>query len=247
MTTHQSTQQTNSRNRTPFRMLALGVVIAFSASLLAGCNSGHHTAPPPSVPTPTTTHGGHGTMPGTRNASENALYQSMQTLWMQHMEWTYAAVAAFAVDSPGFPATADRLLQNQVDIGEAVKPFYGDAAAQQLTALLQDHITGAVAILTAAKAGDTAAMNNAVTVEYANAKAIGDFLADANPTNWARADMEAMMTAHIDQTLAYATDLLHGDYAQGIVDYGTAEAHMVEMGDMLSAGIIAQFPDRFMA
>ncbi len=59
MTTHQSTQQTNSRNRTPFRMLALGVVIAFSASLLAGCNSGHHTAPPPSVPTPTTTHGGH--------------------------------------------------------------------------------------------------------------------------------------------------------------------------------------------
>ncbi len=184
-------------------------------------------------------------MPGTRNASQNALYKGMQTLWMQHMEWTYAAVAAFAVDSPGFPATADRLLQNQVDIGNAVRPFYGDAAADQLTTLLQDHISGAVAILVAAKAGDSAAMDQAVTAEYANAKAIGSFLGDANPANWPKADMEAMMATHIDQTLAYATDMLNGDYAQAIVDYGTAESHMVEMADMLSAGVIAQFPDRF--
>jgi hypothetical protein len=66
-----------------------------------------------------------------------------------------------AVDSPGFPATADRLLQNQVDIGNAVRPFYGDAAADQLTTLLQEHISGAVAVLTAAKAGDSDALNQA--------------------------------------------------------------------------------------
>jgi hypothetical protein len=36
-----------------------------------------------------------------------------------------------------------------------------------------------------------------------------------------------------------------GDGAQAIVDYGTAEALMVEMGDMLSAGLIAQFPNKF--
>ncbi len=178
-------------------------------------------------------------------ASEVELYQAMQTLWQQHMEWTYAAVAAFAVDSPGFAATADRLLQNQVDIGNAVKPFYGDAAGDQLTKLLQDHITGAVAILKAAKAGDAEAQDKAVTAEYENAKEIGDFLATANPRNWKKTDMEEMMKTHIDQTLVYATDLLKGDFALGITDYGKAESHMVDMGNMLSAGVIAQFPRKF--
>jgi hypothetical protein len=233
--------------------MATGIVVVISGGLIAACGSGPGAqaeaagAPPAAVATEAHTTTGHQmtSSHGPRKASEVALYQAMQNLWQQHMEWTYAAVAAFAVDSPGFPATAERLLQNQVDIGNAVRPFYGDAAADQLTTLLQDHITGAVAILTAAKAGDSAAQDQAVTAEYANAKAIGDFLAAANPANWAKADMEAMMTTHIDQTLVYATDLLTGEYAQGIAHYGEAEAHMVEMGDMLSAGIVAQFPKQF--
>ena len=65
------------------------------------------------------------------------------------MTWTRLAIVTFAADHDGFDATAARLLQNQVDIGDAIKPFYGDAAGAQLTALLHDHITIAV------KAGDT--------------------------------------------------------------------------------------------
>lgn len=244
MTTHRSILRYDSRRQTPRRLVALGAVAVLSAALLVGCQTGHGSAPPPTAVT-TTTAGPMTMPPGTRNASENALYRTMQTLWLQHMEWTYAAVAAFAVDSPGFPATADRLLQNQVDIADAVRPFYGDAAADQLTTLLQDHIRGAVAVLVAAKAGDSVALDQAVAAEYANAKAIGDFLADANPTNWPKADMEAMMATHIDQTLVYATDMLQGDYAGAIANYGVAEAHMVEMADMLSAGVTAQFPDKF--
>lgn len=249
MNIHRSNRQHDSHRQTPRRLVALGAAAVFSASLLVGCQTGQGSAPTPTDPTSTTvtTTDPAPLPPGTRNASENALYQGMQTLWMQHMEWTYAAVAAFAVDSPGFPATADRLLQNQVDIADAVRPFYGDAAADQLTTLLQEHITGAVAVLSAAKAGDSDALNQAVTAEYANATAIGDFLADANPANWDKADMEAMMTMHIDQTLVYATDMLQGDYAQAIANYGVAEAHMLEMADMLSAGVIAQFPDQFVA
>jgi hypothetical protein len=171
-----------------------------------------------------------------------ALYSTMRTLWDQHMQWTYDTVVAFAADSPGLQPTIDRLLQNQVDIGNAVVPFYGKTAANRLTDLLTTHIKEAVPVLTAAKAGDQAVLDEAVADWYANAEEIGRFLARANP-RWA--DSPEMMKTHITQTIAYATDVLTGDYAQAIADYDAAQAHMDEMADVLSAGIVAQFRWKF--
>ena len=51
-------------------------------------------------------------------------------------------------------AAANRLMKNQEDIGKAVATFYGAAAGQQLTTLLKEHITIAVDLIKAAKAGD---------------------------------------------------------------------------------------------
>jgi hypothetical protein len=116
-----------------------------------------------------------------------------------------------AADYAGLDATAARLLQNQVDIGDAIKPFYGDAAGEQLTALLHDHITIAVEILQAAKAGDTDAFNDANARWYANANDIADFLSAANPKFWPRDMMRADMKTHLDQTLAEAAHELAGD------------------------------------
>ena len=186
----------------------------------------------------------HTSEAGKQTSSEVALRTAMRQLWAQHMEWTYATVAAFAAGTDGLNATLDRLLKNQADIGDAVRPFYGDGAGDQLTTLLKAHINGAVPILVAAKAGNTADLQTAVTAWYANAKEIADFLAAANPA-WGQADMETMMKEHIDQTLAYATDQLQGHYAKSIDDYGIAEQHMADMADMLTDGLVAQFPAKF--
>ena len=177
-------------------------------------------------------------------SSQVALHTAMRQLWVEHMEWTYAAVAAFAAHSEGLSATLDRLLQNQTDIGDAVAPYYGNDAGAALTGLLEDHINGAVPILVAARDGDAKALKPAVAAWYRNAVDIADFLSTANPA-WDKQEMRQMMKGHIDQTLAYATAQLQGDYAASIDAYGTAEQHMLQMADMLSDGVIAQFPDEF--
>lgn len=176
---------------------------------------------------------------------EVSLRLAMRGLWAQHMEWTYAAIAAFVDGSAGFDATVARLLQNQAHIGDAIKPFYGKAAGNTLTALLTEHITDAVPVLTAAKAGDTTALNAAVADWYDNADRIAAFLSKANPKSWKAKEMRSMMRMHITQTVAYASDMLSGDRAKAIRDYEVAEHHMQEMADMLTDGLIAQFPKKF--
>lgn len=178
-------------------------------------------------------------------AARSAFHDQMRKLWEDHITWTRLAIVTFADGSPGFSVTAGRLLQNQSDIGDAIKPFYGEAAGDRLTALLHDHITIAVEILQAAKVGDTAAFNAASTRWYANGNDIADFLAAANPRSWPDEVMRADMKEHLDQTLIEASDELHGLYASSVTDYEGIHVHILMMADQLSAGIIAQFPSRF--
>jgi hypothetical protein len=179
------------------------------------------------------------------NAKQLAFHDGMRKLWEDHITWTRLAIVSFAAGLPDLQATENRLLANQTDIGDAVKPYYGRAAGNRLTALLRAHILGAVAVLQAAKAGDAAATAKAVDAWYANGDDIAGFLHSANPRHWSRADMRAMMKDHLDETLEEAQDRLGGRFDADVRDYEAVHRHILEMADMLSSGIMAQFPGRF--
>jgi hypothetical protein len=176
-----------------------------------------------------------------------ALYTGMQKLWGDHMYLTFATVDAFFHEPDELTANLTRLLQNQTDIGNAIKPVYGAAAGTELSTLLHAHINGYVPLLKDVKAGNTAAANKDFAAILANGVTIGKFLEKANPTNWPAPMMEDMMTAHNNQTKTYAVDLFKGDYTASITDFDTALNHMMDMSNTLSAGVIAQFPVKFAA
>lgn len=178
-------------------------------------------------------------------AKYKKLNTDMHKLWADHMQWTYATVDAFFHDNNSLNAKLERLLQNQQEIGNSIKPYYGEAAGNQLAQLLTEHIQLAVPVLTAAKNNDQAALNTALANWYANADDIAHFLTNANPNQWTKMEMEHMMKMHIDQTVGYSVDLLNNNSASAVQKYDEAFNHMMEMADMLSEGIAKQFPDKF--
>ena len=95
------------------------------------------------------------------SARQLAFHDGMRKLWEDHITWTRLFIVSFVAGLPDTDSTAQRLLQNQTDLGDAIKPFYGDAAGRQLTALLRDHILIAADLLKAAKAGNSAAVADA--------------------------------------------------------------------------------------
>jgi hypothetical protein len=176
---------------------------------------------------------------------EVAFRNEMRRLWEDHVTWTRLFIVSAVADLPDAGPTAERLLQNQVDIGNAIKPFYGEAAGEQLTALLTDHILIAADLVAAAKLGDSAAFEAAHTAWYANADDIAAFLDSANPYHWPLEEMRAMMHEHLDLTLQEAGARLAGDWDTDIAAYDQIHSQALHMADMLSDGIISQFPRDF--
>ena len=176
---------------------------------------------------------------------QSAFQNAMRALWEDHITWTRLYIVSVAADLPDKDATAGRLLQNQSDIGNAIKPFYGSAAGEKLTALLRTHILTAAELVAAAKAGDKAKFGEASKSWYANADEIAAFLSAANPKSWPLAEMKAMMKGHLDLTLEEASARLKGDWPADIAAYDKVQKQILHMADMLSAGIIRQFPAKF--
>jgi hypothetical protein len=190
--------------------------------------------------------GGDGHETAAVSTQKQAAFQdTMRKLWEDHITWTRLAIISFAHDLPDLPATQKRLLRNQVDIGNAIKPYYGRAAGNQLTALLKEHIVGAVALLQAAKAGDGSEIDQRSAEWYVNGDEIADFLHEANPRHWPRRVMRRMMKRHLDQTVSEAVHRLGGGYGADVRDYDEIHHHILQMADRLSTGVVKQFPGRF--
>jgi len=187
----------------------------------------------------------HGSAAAVSSRKAVALHDAMRALWEAHGAWTHMVIVSFVSGNPDLKAEEQVLLQNQVDIGNAVKPYYGAAAGNKLTALLKAHILGAVTVLVAAKSGDKTKLAQAVAAWSANGRQIADFLHAADPKFLSRSAARQMMAVHLQQVIGQAVDELTGKYGAGASAFGPYIRHILDMADMISGGIIRQFPSRF--
>lgn len=186
----------------------------------------------------------HAAMKGANTPSAFTLKQDMRKLWTDHVVWTRDYIVAAVGDQPNAQASANRLLKNQEDIGNAVAMYYGKDAGATLTTLLKEHITIAVDLIKAAKAGDKAAQGQADKKWQQNATDIADFLSKANP-NWPRATLVDLMKMHLSTTTNEVVARLNKNWDEDVRAFDEVYSHILKMSDALAEGIVKQFPDKF--
>ena len=176
--------------------------------------------------------------------NEADLRNGMRQLWTDHAVWTRLYIIESLNNSPATDSAAGRLLKNQADIGNAIKPYYGDAAGAQLTVLLKEHIMTAVAIINDVKAQNDTAQAADEANWTSNADRISTFLANANP-NWPLATVKDLMHMHLATTKTELVARYSKDYPADVIAWDAVYTHILRMSDALSDGIVKQFPADF--
>ena len=269
--------------------------------------------------------------------SRTVFHDRMRELWSDHIVYTRGFIVSASAGAADTAEVLQRLLRNQDEIGEAIKPYYGDAAGTQLATLLREHIQLAGKALVAAKgtaptqtgmnnmnmrdssttyissrmAGDTVSsrsdttkinsqnpnvaqrksqgdttkakqpssvrqdttaysgvyaqtnmnvqagqqankvdtmqVNQAVAELNANADSIAAFLNKANPRGFALQPLQGALHMHIDLLMKEASAHLKKDWSGSIAAFDESLRQASQMADMLSEGIMKQFPSRFNA
>jgi hypothetical protein len=168
----------------------------------------------------------------------------MQRVWIDHTIWTRSYIVSATSNRYDQQDVLDRLLRNQQDIGNVIKPYYGEAAGNQLAELLREHIMIAGKIVAAAKANKQDDVKKFEADWHKNADDIATFLSKANP-NWPFKELQDMLYTHLQLITEIVLDCLKGDWKADIAATDKNETHMIHLADMLVEGIIKQFPEKF--
>jgi hypothetical protein len=177
--------------------------------------------------------------------AQAGLNNSLRLLWEQHVVWTRLTIISMVFSLPDVDLVTGRLLRNPKDFEALLKPLYGDRTASRFADLLTSHLVIAAELVSAAKAGDTGAAADAERRWYANADEIAAFLGSINPY-WSVRQWQTMLHEHLALTKTEAVNILTGKYEEGITVFDQIEKQALEMADVMTSGIIRQFPGSFL-
>jgi hypothetical protein len=177
--------------------------------------------------------------------SEVKFENQFRRWWVDHVLWTSnyitSATTAGAEDQK---EVLERLLKNQEDIGNALKPVYGEEAGNKLTALLKEHIVIAGDIVQAAKDGNKVKLDQLNKAWYKNADDIAAFLSKANPS-LKNDQLQGLLYKHLELVADDLSASLKKDWGARIVSIDDGMSHIVMMADTISSAVVKQFPEKF--
>nr|WP_240793368.1 acetylglutamate kinase [Psychrobacillus vulpis] len=153
-------------------------------------------------------------------------------------------ITSIVFNLPDLQVVQERLLRNATDMGNSIRPFYGDQTADRYTELLMEHLVLAAELVTAAVKGDAKKAKEKEKEWYRNADDIAVFLSSINPY-LSKEEVQKMFYTHLALTKNEAVSMIQKKYKESVQLFDQIEEQALEMADMISGAIIMQFPYMF--
>ena len=168
----------------------------------------------------------------------------LNNLEAQHVDLASAATRAGFDGSPMFEASAGALDQNSVAISKAIGSVYGAEAEAKFLEIWRSHITFFVNYTVAAKGGDKAGMDKAVSDLNGYVSAISDLLGGA--TGLPKEAVASLVTEHVGLLKNAVDKHGAGDYAGSYAAQQEARDQITtKIADTLAGAIVKQNPSKF--
>ena len=172
------------------------------------------------------------------------LLVNMRAVWAEHVFWTRLLLVSIAGRLADQSATTERLLRNPYDIARIFAEYYSGGSANQIAALLTEHLKIGAALITALRDGQSAEANDLNRRWYINAGRMADTFADINPA-YDREILRQMFFTHLQLTTQEVLARLAGNYRGDIAAMDKVQQEVRTMADYLALGIMKQFPEKF--
>ena len=174
------------------------------------------------------------------SATKIQLQTIMNKLWIEHVMWTRLYILSTLYNVGSSDITANRLMQNQEDIGKSFGVFYGSSVGKKLTELLKEHINIAVQLIHALKTGDQLA-NDTLSIQWKNnADQIAHFLSSVSPYI-SHEHMKKMFNAHLDLTTQELLAIYYRDWGGDVKVYDKIVQQSLDMSRAVTDAICKQF------
>ncbi|PLS81797.1 hypothetical protein CYG49_01490 [Candidatus Saccharibacteria bacterium] len=169
---------------------------------------------------------------------------ALNSLEAQHVDLASTATRAGFDGSPMFEASAGALDENSVALSKAVGSVYGEEAEAKFLEIWRSHITFFVDYTVAAKTGDQAGMDKAVSNLNGYVSAISDLLGGA--TGLPKEAVAGLVSEHVGLLKTAVDKHGAGDYAGSYEAQQQARDQITnKIADTLAGAIVKQNPEKF--
>lgn len=169
------------------------------------------------------------------------LKSQMQRLWGEHVAWIRMTISSLVLDLPDASFVVARLLKTATDMGDSLRPFYGNQVGDAYGQLLKEHITLAGDLIKASKEGSKEKAAKIERSWYRNGDEISMFLNDINPYI-SLPEFRKMFHEHLDMSKHEVVSMMSKDFAADVAVSDMMLTEGLKMADVISGAIIQQYP-----